>query len=238
MSLARPMAARPATRRRFTLLQVLGSDLLHWWEPSAETTTLNGSNVSQLNDRIGGAHAVQATAVNQPSYVADGGPGGRPCLTFQDAARWVLATVNLSAGHRTGMYVVAAHPAAGLAVTCSLRLAGTNQMSPFAQVGQGFHQRINFTGGAQDLNITAPARNTNWNLFAMRPLASGALSQIGTTTTTPNFSGVDTVGAVDQFYAGHTVSAGGSFAFCALVTNPTSEKDAYVREYINRVFGV
>ena len=48
----------------------------------ASTITLNGSTVSQWNDKSGNErHAAQATAANQPTYTANG-LNGKPVLTF------------------------------------------------------------------------------------------------------------------------------------------------------------
>ncbi|MFM6254192.1 MAG: hypothetical protein ACKPEQ_34470, partial [Dolichospermum sp.] len=77
---------RPSTR-----LVVLGKKLLtpaqistDLWLDAADssTITLNGSTVSQWNDKSGnGRNAIQATATNQPAYTANG-LNGKPVLTF------------------------------------------------------------------------------------------------------------------------------------------------------------
>ena len=46
-----------------------------------DDVTLNGGTVSQWNDKSGkGNHIVQATAANQPTYLATGGPNSQPCV--------------------------------------------------------------------------------------------------------------------------------------------------------------
>lgn len=61
----------------------LGASLALWLDADdASTITLNGSNVSQWDDKSGNArHAVQATAVSQPTYTING-LNGKPVLTF------------------------------------------------------------------------------------------------------------------------------------------------------------
>jgi hypothetical protein len=56
----------------------------------ASTIVLNGSTVSQWNDKSGnGRHVVQATAANQPPYDA-AGINGKGALNITTAPRWLL----------------------------------------------------------------------------------------------------------------------------------------------------
>jgi len=61
----------------------LGADLALWLDADdASTITLNGSNVSQWDDKSGNTrHATQATAADQPTYTLSG-LNGKPVLTF------------------------------------------------------------------------------------------------------------------------------------------------------------
>lgn len=61
----------------------LGSALALWLDAEDATSiTLNGTTVSQWNDKSGNArHAVQGTAANQPTYTTSG-LNGKPALTF------------------------------------------------------------------------------------------------------------------------------------------------------------
>jgi hypothetical protein len=63
-----------------------GSNLVLWLDATdASTITLNGSNVSQWNDKSGNArHVSQSTAVNQPQYEATG-LNGRPTFNWGSA---------------------------------------------------------------------------------------------------------------------------------------------------------
>ena len=68
----------------------LGPALAMWLDAAdASTITLNGSTVSQWNDKSGNArHASQATAANQPTRTLNG-LGGRTVITF-DGADWLF----------------------------------------------------------------------------------------------------------------------------------------------------
>jgi hypothetical protein len=68
----------------------LGSALALWLDADdAATITLNGSTVSQWNDKSGNARNVsQATSANQPTRTASG-LNGKPVLTF-DGADWLF----------------------------------------------------------------------------------------------------------------------------------------------------
>ncbi|MFM6272695.1 MAG: hypothetical protein ACKPFA_40420, partial [Dolichospermum sp.] len=77
---------RPSTKmvvlgRKLRTPAQISTDL---WLDAADssTITLNGSTVSQWNDKSGnGRNAIQATATNQPAYTANG-LNGKPVLTF------------------------------------------------------------------------------------------------------------------------------------------------------------
>jgi hypothetical protein len=68
----------------------LGSALALWLDAEdAASITLNGSTVSQWNDKSGNArHVSQATAANQPTRTLNG-LNGKPVLTF-DGADWLF----------------------------------------------------------------------------------------------------------------------------------------------------
>jgi hypothetical protein len=84
----------------------LGTNLSLWLDADeASTITLNGSTVSQWNDKSGnGRHATQGTASAQPAYTASG-LNGRPVLTF-DSTNDFLGTA-LTLPHPLSMYAVA-----------------------------------------------------------------------------------------------------------------------------------
>ena len=77
------------------------ANLSVWYDASDATTiTLNGSNVSQWNDKSGnGYHASQSTSANQPAYVTND-RNGRPVVSF-DGVNDSLVTSSFSNGWTT-----------------------------------------------------------------------------------------------------------------------------------------
>jgi hypothetical protein len=62
-----------------------------WYDASQPArVTLNGSNVSEWQDIIGGRHLSQATAANQPAYTT-AGQNGRNCITYTSTGRALRA---------------------------------------------------------------------------------------------------------------------------------------------------
>lgn len=82
----------------------LGSALALWLDAAdAGTITLNGSNVSQWNDKSGNnRHATQATAVNRPTYQADGF-NGRPTLNFDGGSDFMGMSNALQIGNSSAV---------------------------------------------------------------------------------------------------------------------------------------
>jgi hypothetical protein len=61
-----------------------------WYDASKPSkVTLNGSNVSEWQDIIGGKHLVQSTGANQPAYTT-AGKNGRNCITFNGGSTQAL----------------------------------------------------------------------------------------------------------------------------------------------------
>ena len=88
----------------------LGADLALWLDADdVATISLNGSTVSQWDDKSGNdRHASQATAANQPEYTSSG-LNGKPVLTFHGSTdslsfqgvhddQWSLAVVGQASG--------------------------------------------------------------------------------------------------------------------------------------------
>jgi hypothetical protein len=111
-----PMTAQPWTPA------FLGSSLAIWLDASdASTITLNGSTVSQWRDRSGNGRTVtQATAANQPTYIANG-ISSRGSLSITTAPRWLAYT-------ESGTVTSATIAAVGQIVdtTGNSRMAGLN----------------------------------------------------------------------------------------------------------------
>lgn len=87
----------------------LGASLALWLDAEdASTITLNGSTVSQWNDKSGNArNFLQATASAQPTYNATV-LGGKPALTFDGTANFMSAgdTLDVETSNLTTMSVV------------------------------------------------------------------------------------------------------------------------------------
>ncbi len=82
--------SQPASGSAFNPLSLTPS---FWVDFSdAASVTLNGSNVSQINDKSGFArHATQATAGNQPAYTS-GGFNGLNCATFDGTTKFLASS--------------------------------------------------------------------------------------------------------------------------------------------------
>ena len=81
----------------------LGPSLALWLDAAdSNTITLNGSTVSQWNDKSGNArHVSQAAAARQPTYTANG-LNGKPVLTFNAAKPSVMTVPAGQLGGATG----------------------------------------------------------------------------------------------------------------------------------------
>lgn len=216
-------------------LSALGADLLHWWEvpvSSSPLITLNGGNVSQLNDRVssGAAHMVQATAINQPLYEATGGPRGEPCTSAQDVARFMEATFAIGAGNRAGVYAVYQQAAVASRTTINSTPVGI-----FRNVNDttGY---LTFTGGPQ--NSVKNGVDANWHLHSLLPFATGAHAQHDGINVDTDFTGSDTVVAYTQLFWFHNGTAGGKLACVIIVQDITAAKDAIVKQYVRARYGL
>lgn len=222
------------------LLDALGADLWHWWEPSSDTITLHSNgNLRYLDDRITGvaSRAIQEDENLSPAYSATSGPNNRPGVTLQSTSRVMSASISIPADHRVGFYALL--KADGLTrIAARITGSGNNIMQPYWQGTTAFRALVDFTAAIQNISITSPAKDTNWHLRALRPLATGALCQIDGSTTTPNFTGSGTVKAMDTFQIGQGVSSGGVFASAMLVDNPTAAKDTAVKNYYRSKFNL
>jgi hypothetical protein len=198
--------------------------------------SLNSGNVSQLNDRVGSSHAAQATAINQPLHHASGGPGGCPYIELQDVDRTLAATVSHGAANRVGMYAVLALGGSSRSVCQAAN--GAFITGEFYNGSSHFEAFAEFSGGTQVALVTTPAFGSGWHLHALRPLSTGARYEIDGTLASPNLTGTDTLKAINTQRFGEPGNAAGSFAFCIYVDTPTDAKDAMVKAYVRRRFGL
>jgi hypothetical protein len=225
------------------------ADLATYWEvpdASSPLITLNGGNVAQLNDRIGTAHAVQDNPANRPAYVATGGPNNAPYINIQDVARKLTADTTGSTGHgagnRVGYYIVAKAGPDNLTqivhITDSGPSAGIHSLR--RHVDKFFQQMTDNAGVGETLEMTVPALDQAWHLFACRPLATGWLSQIDGATTTPNFTKSETLLSIQRMTIGRYAADSGQGSVAAVigVVDPTAAKDALVKEYVSARYGL
>jgi hypothetical protein len=71
----------PAVPPATSPLTIMGAATHAWWR--SDVVVLNGATVSQWTDQSGnGRHLTQATAANQPTFVAAGGPNATPSILF------------------------------------------------------------------------------------------------------------------------------------------------------------
>ncbi len=231
------------TTLRDELNAVEADSARHLWVPEPSTVTLNAGNLSQINESWGGArHLIQATAANQPAWVTSGGPNNRPYINLQDTGRFMLATAlpSIPDANRVGMYMVGA-----VAGSSGVQRVLAESLNAANGAVQSFQENTSnrfafqgtiFTGGAQTLSITSPARDTAWHLFAIRPLDTGALGQIDGATVTPNYAGSDTLDDQTQMRVGRNTVSAGRVALVMLVHNPTAAKDAIIRRRLRQRF--
>jgi hypothetical protein len=91
-----------------------------WYDASQPSKVkLNGSNVSEWQDIIGGRHLSQATAANQPAYTT-AGQNGRNCITFSAGVGQALRAATAAdweflhdGSSLWGIYLVASSDGAG-----------------------------------------------------------------------------------------------------------------------------
>lgn len=237
-SLAGDLAGSLSGSPVFDVAAALGADLLNWWEPTIDVVTFNGPNVSAIADRGAAPHDMsQATAANQPLWVASGGPNNRPYVQTNDTSDGLTtgSVLGLVSGHRTGWYAVIANTQTA-AEQWAVRI--TNAA---AGVRAGYHalhsRQHGFVGGSTSATITSPANNTAWHLHAFRPLDTGALYQIDGVTSSPAVGRSDGLAEWDIANIGRPGGfSGGKVACLMLVTNPTAAKDAAIRAYMRQRF--
>lgn len=220
----------------------LGANLLYFWQPDANTVTLNAGNVSSMTERVAGvANMANATGAQQPAYSATGGPNNKPYITMQDTARRLTSTISIGAAHRSGVYAVLRMPNTG-ALATGVEIGASNDIRlGVTSASTQYHHRIEFTGGDQALNLTVPVFSAAaWHLHAVRPLATGALSQIDGSSTTPNTTGTDTFKAwtvANIGSIGGTLGAG-DVAFLCITVEPVAAINTIVRNYVFQEFAL
>jgi len=177
----------------------LGSALALWLDAEdAASITLNGSTVSQWNDKSGNARNVsQATAANQPTLTASG-LNGKPVVTF-DGADW-LFNANPGALIRN---------VAGGTVAAVLNYTDAVSQRIPVTVMNGTGAGVRFSTGLQTTGTT--------NIYSRRLDADASASLVTSPPAYTNGTSIIqvgvarySVGALDQFVNG---VAGGTGTF-------------------------
>jgi hypothetical protein len=180
----------------------------------ASTIVLNGSTVSQWNDKSGnGRNFAQATAANQPTYSATV-LGGQPALTFDGASDFMSAgdTLDVGTTNLTIMTVVkyATNNQSGAIVGKSLSGPGAGRFSLYRALSGG-----NFGVGTQ------------YATFFGRPdVSAGAFTQaVDASTSTKIFGGEwnRTASGYTKVWENGTNTASVAYAGDSLNLNNTNE---------------
>lgn len=215
-----------------------GGSALHAWVPEFAVTTFNGSNVSAIKDQWGAADMAQGTAANQPPWLATGGPHGRPTINLgSTTSRFLTATLpGYAAGNRVCIYAVTKQ---ALGDGAQAYLDTPADAIGFYTGAANFALFVDYDVGASfNAEFSAPTFDTNWHIHALRPLASGSLSQIDGANTTDNPVG-DGLVEINRAIIGsqYALFCGGRVAGLFLVNNATAAKDTYLRNRLAAWFG-
>lgn len=218
-----------------------GGSALHAWVPEFAVTTFNGANISAIKDQWGAADMTQGTAANQPPWLATGGAGGRPAVDLgSQTNRSLVATPGpYATGNRVSIYCVCKSVGTGGGSSSYFWPAAGGDTVGFYADTSAFKMFIDFDVGTSfNGALDSPAFDTNWHIRALRPLASGSLSQFGGVTTTPNPAG-DGLAEIGNaaFGSPYALNNGGIVAGLFLVNNATAAKDTYLRNRLAVWFG-
>src|SRR3972149_2057877 len=184
-----------------------------WLEVSAANVTLNGANVSQLNDRWGTYHCTQATASLQPLYVASGGPNNLPYTVPNDADDILTNTaISLSSGRRIRMYFVVTQHASGVMAPCAV-LCGPGDAALYRSGGSFVMEAEPEPGGLQQITLSSPAADTAWHTASIEFLASGLVGKLDGAAISPAFTGTSGCDSVDAINVGDPRGSGGGHLF-------------------------
>ena len=240
-----------ATAAAWTPAQ-LGVDLALWLDANdADTITLNGSNVSQWDDKSGNdRHASQANAANQPVYTASG-LNDKPVLTFAGSPATGLSTgtfanidgftvaavARLSSAGSYSMIYTTASSSVGHA---ELRTISTSGKPSFVNSGNNAGAGVLAVPASPVVNTTSLVgatsillANTTTGTYRLRQ--DGELKDTEVTTTVPTTSTARGIGS----RAGLTFPAIGFIAEIIEVAAVLSEADQQrVEGYLAWKWGV
>jgi len=226
-------------------LEICASSCAWWYEVDAAHVTLNGGNVSQLNDRCGNAwHLTQATASQQPAYHSSGfGAKSIPYIEGNDVSDYLAtSTPSLAAGTRTH-WLVGAVDTSG-----DRRLFVADDQDPPGSYSSShiFIQAKATGGGSYQFSqsndfVTVAGADTNPHVFRIKLIASGARTwEIDGTAGTPQWTGnteARTVETISVFSAFDTLG-GGQFAIAIACNSPTPEQETAIETYLSYRTGI
>lgn len=233
-------------------MSAAGGTLHHWWETRSGLITFNGSNIARNHDVRETnfvtptlAYLDQATAASQPAWVNDGsGPNSVAYANLQDTARNLAATVSFGANHRTGIYAVVKHGTNAAADRYTMAL--TTAVAPVvidysrnAASPQGLKLFADFNAGT-DINGRIDDYNGSWLLWALRPLQTGAVTQINGANTANQPSNTNGLVAATKYSLGYALGAAsdGAVAAIILTSEPTAAVDTAIKNYVAARFGL
>lgn len=185
----------------------LGADLALWLDATdADTITLNGSTVSQWDDKSGnGRNVLQATASQQPTFVSNG-LNGKPTISF-DGTNDILLNQNAGSIGVTNisMFMVTRYVSAALEdLAIGVGQTGSvSQIRAFYRSTNGTTQRFatwardtpntslsTDVGGAHHIFEAVQPNSTTVNLFRDGTAGTGnPYTFVGGSTSPVNFNG-------------------------------------------------
>lgn len=190
------------------------------------TITLNGSTVSQWNDKSGnGRNAVQATAANQPTFIASG-ISGKPSLSFNSASSNWMSTGTLNVAMQNDYTVLAVLFTANTSSNANWYLCpgflGGEQSGSGSDHGLGFSGLSPMTGiGNPDAiyQATNPViSNTTTLLSWGRVSSTGVLNWFRNGTANGQATGAAGARTYNSAMALGSMSQNGAFAYLSFTT--------------------
>jgi len=235
------------------LILALGSDIKGWWEAREDFLTLNGTDPTATAVDVFDLRETdlvtptlpyynQATAGNQLLWVSSGFNGSSaPYLTAQSSTRYMNSTsIGIASGSRVATLLLGTFSSTASRVlfaintsTPSLTVRARNDAAP------GFASEFGFSAGAQLIDVTVPAHDTNPHSVAWLPYASGAQFQFDGVNTTPQPTGSSAMREFDVATLFDSASAGGSWACTLLVDNMSLTRwNDNIKPYFESRFGM
>jgi hypothetical protein len=217
----------------------LGASLLGCFEvPATDDATIDviAGRVQSINDATGGGPAMAAvTAGNRPHYrTGASGPNGEPYLEV-DTGLYLEVPFSVVGSNRVCLYVVMMAPSDPGAVRDVVTMSGvgTSRLRIDGSADRYVHVQSFDSAGQVTLSLTSPPLVLGrWHLHALRPLASGARSEIDGLATTPNFATADFGAEITTVRVGSSGAAAGAVKAIYLVDDPSDAEHAEIFDYV------